>query len=490
MMPTFEDLLNSVNFTTVLVFVITVVVIYWITYRPHGFPPGPQRLPVVGNLLSLAGQDTVEIMADLRKRYGDVYGLYIGSEFTVVLNGYDVINEAMLKRGKTFAYRPETEIPNKEIVFANGQLWKTNRSFLMQAFRNLCFLNRGEMLENYILEELKSFEQRVNKLKQPFYPGPYLNCSFAKVMFQICHGYSISHDDIRFKRYLDTVEKAFRTFTYYYTMQKCFPSLISLLVRPAIQKQVINFKQYFSEVCEENFRKHQSGDRSCLVDMLLEPDSPITKDRIWQVLHELMSAGSETSASAMTWFFLLIAMYPEKQKKLRMAIRNSIGSDLPSLTQRSKIPYVEATILECLRIGNVVPLSVPRAVAEDVMFRGYLISKGSVVLTNQVSVHLDAERFPDPLMFRPERFLSDDEMSIVNADRVIPFSSGPRSCLGETLARSELFMYVVYFIQKYDIVLTSDPNISLLKGQLDLTRKPQQYEVEFLELSTKDTPEY
>lgn len=452
------------------------------TSRPNDIPPGPWRWPLIGNIPSLVGNDRLEKLDKLRKRYGDVYGVFIGSELTVVLNGYKVINDALLKRGKAFAFRPDSYVQDPEIVFANGNLWKTNRAFLMQTFHELCFSSSGKKLENYILNGLESLDQRLNKLKHSFYPGPYMNCSFAEVMFQICHGYSISHDDERLQGYLNLLERAFSSFTYTYTLKKCFPFLDNLPVHvlPDLEKEAAHLKQYFNQVCEVNFKQHQGGDRSCLVDILLEPGSPVTQDRIWEVLHELMAAGSETTASTMSWFFLLTAMYPDKQKKLRMAIRNSIGTNAPSLSQRSEIPYVEATILECLRIGNVVPLSVPHAVAEDVKFYGYTIPKGSTVLPNLVSAHLDPERFPEPTMFKPERFLSHDETSVVNADSIIPFSLGQRSCLGETIARSELFMYIVYFIQKYDIVLASDLNSVSLKGRLDLTHKPRHFEIELV----------
>lgn len=88
--------------TTVLVFLCTFLLAYISTRRRKHVPPGPPLFPIVGNLPSLMTRDTLGKLADLRKQYGDVYGLYTGNQLMVFLNGYETIHDALVKKGLQF----------------------------------------------------------------------------------------------------------------------------------------------------------------------------------------------------------------------------------------------------------------------------------------------------------------------------------------------------------------------------------------------------
>ncbi|KAK2169207.1 hypothetical protein LSH36_12g36072 [Paralvinella palmiformis] len=108
------------------------------------------------------------------------------------------------------------------------------------------------------------------------------------------------------------------------------------------------------------------------------------------------------------------------------------------MDDRKKLPFTEASILEIQRLADIVPLGIPHAVTEDVQFRGYFIPKDTLVLSNMYSVHMNPELWPEPEKFKPERFLQRGMK--VEKKELIPFSVGKRVCLGESLARAELFL--------------------------------------------------
>jgi len=116
------------------------------------------------------------------------------------------------------------------------------------------------------------------------------------------------------------------------------------------------------------------------------------------------------------------------------------------------MPYVSATILEIFRKSSLVPLGVPHAALRDVNFHGYTISKGTIVLGNLYDAHHDKKIWGDPDVFRPERFLTPDGKGMNKQHPVIaPFSVGRRQCLGETLARNNVFLFLVSLFQTFDI---------------------------------------
>ena len=103
---------------------------------------------------------------------------------------------------------------------------------------------------------------------------------------------------------------------------------------------------------------------------------------------------------------------------------------------------------------------------EDVEFRGYLIPKDTLVIANLHSVHYNVDIWGDPKVFRPERFLSEDGKTVKkNEEALIPFSVGKRICVGEALARDQLYLFLTNIFYKFSVIPDpADPNPSLEPG--------------------------
>lgn len=120
------------------------------------------------------------------------------------------------------------------------------------------------------------------------------------------------------------------------------------------------------------------------------------------------------------------------------------------------MPYTEAVINEVMRFSSMVPLAVFHSATEDIKFRGYNIPKGTLIIPNLYGAMQDVDVWGDPETFRPERFLSPDEKTLLKNDAYIPFSTGKRICLGMTLAQDELFLFTSSLFQKFKV--GPDPN--------------------------------
>uniref|UniRef100_A0A8C6IE59 Cytochrome P450, family 2, subfamily r, polypeptide 1 n=1 Tax=Mus spicilegus TaxID=10103 RepID=A0A8C6IE59_MUSSI len=145
----------------------------------------------------------------------------------------------------------------------------------------------------------------------------------------------------------------------------------------------------------------------------------------------------------------------------------------PSWEYKCKMPYTEAVLHEVLRFCNIVPLGIFHATSEDAVVRGYSIPKGTTVITNLYSVHFDEKYWKDPDMFYPERFL-DSNGYFTKKEALIPFSLGRRHCLGEQLARMEMFLFFTSLLQQFHLHFPHElvPN---LKPRLGMTLQPQPY---------------
>ncbi|ROL51018.1 Cytochrome P450 2J2 [Anabarilius grahami] len=191
---------------------------------------------------------------------------------------------------------------------------------------------------------------------------------------------------------------------------------------------------------------------------------------------DLFVAGTETTSTTLYWGLLYMINYPEIQAKVQEEIDRVVGgSRQPSLSDKDNMPYTNAVIHEIQRIGNIVPLNVVRITVEDTQIGKYSIPKGTPVIGHLTSVLFDESEWETPHSFNPGHFL-DAEGNFRRRDAFLPFSLGKRVCLGEQLARMELFLFFSSLLQRFTFSspVGVEPNLDFKLGG---THCPQPYEL-------------
>nr|XP_045736574.1 cytochrome P450 2U1 isoform X2 [Mirounga angustirostris] len=164
-------------------------------------------------------------------------------------------------------------------------------------------------------------------------------------------------------------------------------------------------------------------------------------------------------------------------KKVQEEIERVIGADrVPSLTDKAQMPYTEATIMEVQRLTAVVPLAIPHMTSEKTVLQGYSIPKGTVIVPNLWSVHRDPATWEKPDDFYPNRFL-DDQGQLIKKETFIPFGIGKRVCMGEQLAKMELFLMFVSLMQSFTFALPKNSKKPILTGRYGLTLAPHPFNI-------------
>ena len=175
----------------------------------------------------------------------------------------------------------------------------------------------------------------------------------------------------------------------------------------------------------------------------------LSKERLMGSLDTILGAGTDTVSSTVQWTVQLMATRPQLQQDIVAQIHSVVGhSRKPALADRENLPLMEAVVLEVLRYVSVQPFALPHQTTRDTTLRGYDIPAGTVVLVNLHSIHKDEQLWGDPHVFRPHRFLdSSGKLDRGLAEKVTAFSLGPRRCLGEVVARMELFLFLATMLQ-------------------------------------------
>uniref|UniRef100_H3C0I2 Uncharacterized protein n=1 Tax=Tetraodon nigroviridis TaxID=99883 RepID=H3C0I2_TETNG len=159
-----------------------------------------------------------------------------------------------------------------------------------------------------------------------------------------------------------------------------------------------------------------------------------------------------------------MAKYPQIQDQVQEELSKVVGNRRVRVEDRKNLPFVDAVVHEVQRVGNIVPMAVPHKMARDVEFRGYFIKKGTTVFPLLSSVLYDENEWETPHTFNPSHFL-DKDGNFVRRDAFLPFSAGRRTCLGEGLAKMEVFLFFTSLLQRFRF--TPPPGVT--EDELDLT---------------------
>ena len=196
-----------------------------------------------------------------------------------------------------------------------------------------------------------------------------------------------------------------------------------------------------------------------------------------RALEEIIPAGFDTTATTMRWILLCLVKLPHVQKKLFEEIDRVLGDRTPSLNDKQAMPYMEAVILEGMRFKTPIPLLLPHAAVRNGKLSGYDIPKGTPIIFNAHSVTRDVKLWSYPNAFYPEHFLtSDGEVDRDKAVSIYPFGLGKRKCLGEHLARNNLFITLVSMVQRCELlpVVGEEYNMTGINGFTDC---PKPYKI-------------
>ncbi|XP_060773504.1 cytochrome P450 2J2-like [Neoarius graeffei] len=453
--------------------------------NPSNFPPGPWYLPFVGNIFM---QHDIKTIDKLAEKYGDVFSLRWGSEKTVFISGHKMVKEALVSQLDSFVDRPVIPLFHKlfnglGVGLSNGYLWKNQRKFVLT---NLRHFGEGKKTLELSIQQESIFLCDAFKAEQDhFDPQFLLNNAVSNIISTLVFGHRFEYHDENFQNILRLdAEAIFLSGSTQSQLYNAFPRLFEYLPGPH-QKIFANYAKII-EFLKDEMRKHKedwdpSNPRDYIDNFLLEiekkkndPAAGFNIETLLAAMLDMFEAGTETTSTTIRWGLLFMMKYPEIQKKVQAEIDKAIGrSRQASMADKPNMPYTEAVIHEIQRMGNIAPLGLPKMASKDTVLGGFFIPKGTSMTTNLSSVLNDKNIWETPDTFNPGHFL-DDQGRFLKKDAFLPFSAGKRACVGEQLARMELFLFFTSLLQCFTFSPCPGAELSL-EGQLSFTYAPKPY---------------
>ncbi|XP_068447255.1 cytochrome P450 2J2-like [Clinocottus analis] len=459
--------------------------------RLGSFPPGPRAFPIVGNIFTVDYNRTHESLTQLAGRYGDVYSLRMGQRWMVVLNGFEVLKEALVHQGDSLTDRPDLPLVKDisqglGVIFSNGNLWKQQRRFALSTLKHFGFGKKS--LEPVMLEELKycakEFQSHQGK---PFDPNLILNYAVSNIICSLVFGHRFEYGDEKFMELISWFSKGLgQEASIWAQLYNSFPLLMRHVPGPhkTIHHVWDSVKDFIRGELKEHKQNWDPSDTRDYIDCYLkeimqskgQADNTFDEENLVMCVWDLFLAGTETTSTTLRWAFLYMVKHPEIQAKVQAEIDEVIGqSRQPSMEDRANLPYTDAVLHEIQRMSNIIPLSLPHVTNRDIQLGGYTIPKGVTIIPNLTSVLFDKNEWETPDTLNPGHFLNE-EGKFVKRAAFIPFSAGKRVCLGENLARMELFLIFTFLMQHFTISMPAGVK-PVFDFRFGVTMAPVQYEV-------------
>ncbi|XP_060222441.1 cytochrome P450 2B1 isoform X1 [Meriones unguiculatus] len=465
--------------------------------KTHGhLPPGPRPLPILGNLLQMDRGGLLNSFMQLREKYGDVFTVYLGPRPVVILCGTEAIREALVDHAEAFSGRGTIAVIKPVfheygVIFSNGERWKTLRRFSLATMSDFGMGKRS--VEERIQEEAQCLVEELRKSQGAPLDTTFLfQCITANIICSIVFGERFDYKDRQFLRLLELFYCTFSLLSSFSSQVfELFPGFLKYF--PGTHRQISKNLQEILEYIGHNVEKHRatldpSAPRDFIDTYLLrmekEKSNQHTEFHHQNLVISVLSlffAGTETSSTTLRYGFLLMLKFPHVAEKVQKEIDQVIGSHrLPTLDDRIKMPYTEAVIHEIQRLADLIPIGVPHRVIKDTRFRGYLLPKNTEVYPILSSALHDPRFFEQPDTFNPDHFL-DANGALKKNEAFMPFSTGKRICLGEGIARNELFLFFTTILQNFSVSSTMAPkDIDLTPKECGIGRIPPTYQISFL----------
>uniref|UniRef100_A0A8C6YEI9 Uncharacterized protein n=1 Tax=Naja naja TaxID=35670 RepID=A0A8C6YEI9_NAJNA len=193
-------------------------------------------------------------------------------------------------------------------------------------------------------------------------------------------------------------------------------------------------------------------------------NSTYNEENLAQCIFDFFSAGTDTTLATLMWALLLLTNHPDIQENVQKEIEDVFGSSGSlSYQDQKKLPYTNAVIHEMQRVKYALLYGIPRQSTKDVTMRGYHIPKGTFIIPDLRSVLLDPEQWETPEKFNPNHFL-DEDGKFIDREEFLPFGIGKRACVGQQLARIEIFIFLTTLLRAF--------NFRLPEGVKELNEAP------------------
>ncbi|KAL1307347.1 cytochrome P450 71D10-like [Arachis ipaensis] len=481
------DLQNLISIFTTFLFLFMLLKIAMKKFSSSkditNLPPGPRKLPIIGNMHNLVGSMPHECLRNLASKYGPLMHLKLGEVSHIIVTSPEMAQEIMKTQDLNFCDRPNLLFArvmtyNRTDIALGpyGDYWRHIRKIcnmeLLTAKRVQSFRHIREAEVSELVKAISQSQGSIFNLSHKIFSTTY------GIAARIVFGKKYSYQEF----FISSIEKAIQIGGGN-CIADLYPSIrvvLEMMSRDKAKLEELYIKT--DKVLQDIIDDHRNRkDGKCeeeeegsedLVDVLLkfqqiESEYPLTDDNIKAIIQDIFTAGGETSSAVVEWAMAEMIKNPKVMERAQSEVRRVYGNKgYVDESELHQLTYLKCIIKETLRLHPSVPLLLPRENREPCQIKGYQIPSNSRIIINAWAIGRDPRYWIDAMDFKPERFV--DEYSIDNRGtnfEFIPFGSGRRMCPGIAFATPNMELSLAQFLYHFDWKL---PN-GIKNEELDMT---------------------
>lgn len=439
-------------------------------------PPGPRKLPIIGNMLDMPDGFEWETYHRWCKDLGsDIIHLDVAGTSIIVIDTTEAAMDLLEKRSSIYSGRPRMPMINELMGWSfhfgfmpYGDLWRQHRRVMHQSFHPTA-------AARFRPTELKATHGLLRRLlDEPDNLLGHLRQMAGETIISITYGLEVLPKN---DPYITLGELGAHTL-----LKAAVPGAFLVDSIPALKyipywmpfsgfkHKAREWRQHALSVLNTPFeiakRNIVNGEfePSFTSDSLEKMDEAGDLEQqefvIKSTAGTLYQAGADTTVSALSSCVLGLLSNPEAFKKAQREIDNVVKpGQLPSFDDEASLPYITAIVNETLRWRDVAPTAVAHFLHVEDEYRGYRIPKGSIIIANAWAMLHDETFYPDPFAFNPDRFMKDGKLNPAMKDPThAAFGFGRRTCPGRYMAFSAIWIAVASIVATFDIMKAVDEN--------------------------------
>ncbi|KAL4069143.1 cytochrome P450 [Scleroderma yunnanense] len=427
-------------------------------------PPGPP-----GNWLlqsrNIKSRPTFQL-AKLIETYGPVFSVKRGSQRIVIIGRYKAAIDIMEKEGASLADRPRY-VAGGEILSGDMRITFVGDADRLRRFRRAMHAHlqprvaatyetmQSRHAKNLILDMLEDPENHQMHAKR-YAASVTMTFTYGKTTPTAYTDSEVIAMNL-YARRVNLTARPGASLVDSYPILKYVPYYLRKL-----RKWHLEELAFFQSLVDAVRRQSAEGEaRFSLTNYLLENQEKdgLNDKEVAYIAGSMFGAGTDTTASAITFMIMSAALHPEAQAKVHEELDAVVGRNkLPTFADWENLPQLTAFMLENLRWRPIAPGGLPHRATKDVIWNGYVIPAGTCVIGNIWAIAHDPEIFPNPDEFDPQRWI--DANGNVRQDlEFFSFGFGRRVCPGRHVANRSMFINTAYMLWSFRI--SEDPALPI-----------------------------
>lgn len=408
------------------------------------FPPGPRGVrEVMTTFRKFAKDPPTEVLA-AQARWGSVTGLRLGHERIVFLGDPALVGQVLLDKDNVWIKDRVTRslalFLGAGLLTSEGGLWKKQRKLIAPSLSK-------KHIAVYATQMVTCTRTYAAKLGDGTVRDVHTDMTNVtlEIVAETLFGTALAGGHERVGHAIDTVMEDFQEIVQ--TWRRFFPDWVPFASR---RRSRTTTKEIDAVVFDLIKKRRESGERtddllSRLLDARDEQGETMTDAQLRDEAVTLFVAGHETTANALSFGLMLLGDHPEIDAKLHAEVESVLGKRPGTAEDVSRLRYTDAVVKETLRLYPPAHL-IGREATADVSLGPWMLPRGSAVLISPWALHHDAAFWPDPLAFRPERWL-DGTAERAPKNAYLPFGGGSRVCVGNHFAMMEAILVLATLSQ-------------------------------------------